>query len=282
MMQPLSQDSLGFGVGLRRPHYDTFLKERPQSIEWLEIISENFMKAHRGYWELLADLRHDYPFVMHGVSMSIGSTDPLNTYYLDALKKLADFIEVSWLSDHLCYTGVNGENTHDLLPIPYTEEALAHLIPRIHQVQEHLGRTMSFENASSYLEFDGEVMSEPEFFTELHKATGCGILLDVNNVHVSATNHEWDAKGYIDAMPSDAIVQYHLAGHTNKGSHLIDTHDTLVIDEVWALYEYTLARHGMRSSMVEWDGNIPPFTELEAEVNKARTLASKTLKEQAA
>lgn len=265
---------LGFGLGLRAPHYDNFLQERPKAVEWLEIISENYIGAHKGYWKMLADLRHDYPLVMHGVSLSIGSTHALDSDYLNKLKTMADFLEVTWVSDHLCYTGVNGENTHDLLPIPYTEEALQHLIPRIQKVQETLGRTFVFENASSYLEWNGSTISEPEFLTALHKATGCGILLDVNNVYVSSFNHGWDAKAYIDAIPADAIIQYHLAGHTNKSTHLIDTHNAPVIDNVWELYRYTLAAKGQRSTMIEWDADIPELSILIEELEKARMAAN--------
>lgn len=269
-----AQENLGFGLGLRAPHYDDFLKHRPADVAWLEIISENYMHAHSGYWKLVADLRHSYPFVLHGVGMSIGSTDALDEAYLRDLKKLADFLEVSWVSDHLCFTGVNHEYTHDLLPIPYTEEALAHLLPRIHHVQEKLGRTLVLENASSYLEFNGKTISEPELLAELHARTGCQILLDVNNVHVSSTNHGWDARGYIDAIPSAAIKQYHLAGHTDKGTHLIDTHDAPVVDAVWDLFAYTIKQHGMRSTMIEWDADIPALSVLQDELNKARSFAA--------
>lgn len=266
--------NLGFGLGLRAPHYETFLDKRPATVGWLEIISENYIHAHSGYWKMLADLRHDYPLVMHGVSLSIGSMDAVDTEYLQSLRKLADYVEVAWVSDHLCYTGVNKENTHDLLPIPYTEEALTHLIPRIHKAQEVLGRNLVFENASSYLEFNSSSMDEPEFLNALHKATGCGILLDINNVYVSSFNHGWDAKAYIDTIPTDAIVQYHLAGHTNKKTHLIDTHNAPVIDAVWELYRYTLQAKGFRSTMVEWDADIPPFEVLETELEKAKAVAN--------
>lgn len=269
----MNKKNLGFGLGLRAPHYDHFLNERPDSVQWLEIISENYIGAHKGYWQMLTDLRNDYPIVMHGVSLSIGSTDVLNKDYLKKLRALADHIEVPWVSDHLCYTGVQATNTHDLLPIPYTEEALKHLIPRIHHVQEAMGRSFVFENASTYMEFDGSTILEPEFLRAMHEATGCGILLDVNNVHVSSTNHGWDARAYIDAIPGDAIVQYHLAGHTDKGSHLIDTHNDHVVDAVWDLYRYTLQTKGMRSTMVEWDADIPAFDVLEAEILKAKELA---------
>lgn len=277
----MKTENLGFGVGLRAKHYDVFLKDRPGSVNWLEIISENYIEAHRGHWRMLADLRHDYPFVMHGVSLSVGSTDAFDESYLQLLKKLADYLEVSWISDHLCFTGVNKINTHDLLPIPYTEEALKHVISRVHKVQEVVGRAFTFENASTYIEFDGSTLTEQEFFQELHKKTGCGILLDVNNVYVSSFNHGWDAKAYIDAIPADAIVQYHLAGHTNKGSHLIDTHDNHVVDEVWELFRYTLKTKGAKSTMIEWDASIPEFDVLEAELQKAKDVAA-SVKDKAA
>lgn len=274
--------NLGFGVGLRSPHYKTFLTQRPESVAWLEIISENFIGAHKGYWKMLADLRHDYAFVMHGVSLSIGSTHALDEAYLRNLRALADFLEISWISDHLCFTGANGENTHDLLPIPYTEEALKHLIPRIHKAQETLGRPFAFENASSYLEWNSSAIPEPEFLSALCKATGCGILLDVNNVYVSSFNHGWDANAYIDAVPAEAIVQYHLAGHTNKGTHLIDTHNAQVTDKVWELYRYTMQTKGFKSTMIEWDADIPPFETLEAELENAKAIVASLGRKEAA
>ena len=263
---------LGYGLGLRFPHHAHILENRP-NIGWFEIISENYMAAPKGHWDFLADLRQDYPIVMHGVSMSIGADHPLDKDYLTKLKALADHLETPWVSDHLCFTGTATENTHDLLPIPYTEEALAHLIPRIHQVQEAMGRPVAFENASSYLEFKGSTIPEEELFVELTKRTGCKILLDVNNVYVSSFNHGWDAKAYLDAIPAESVVQYHLAGHTNKGNHIIDTHDDHVIDEVWDLYRYTLSLMGERSTMIEWDAEIPEFSVLEEEIGKAKTIA---------
>jgi uncharacterized protein (UPF0276 family) len=259
----------GYGLGLRASHYEHILKHRPK-LDWFEIISENYIDAHQGYWRMLADLRHDYQFVMHGVSLSIGATDPLDKSYLAKLKKLADFLEISWMSDHLCFTGMQNRNTHDLLPIPYTEEALAHVIPRVDAVQETLGRPIALENASSYLEFNGSQISEPEFLNELVKRTGCGILLDVNNVYISSFNHGWDAKDYIDAIPEQAIMQYHLAGHTNKKNHIIDTHDDYVADAVWDLFDYTLQTKGFKNTMIEWDDNIPDFEVLMAELEKAK------------
>lgn len=265
--------SLGFGLGLRTPHYDEVMRDQP-AVDWFEIISENYIAAHEGYRDYLTDLRRTYPLVMHGVSLSIGSTDPMDRAYLHHLKNLADTIEAAWVSDHLCFTGVDGLNTHDLLPIPYTEEALAHLIPRIHHAQDLLQRPLVFENASSYLQFKGATLSEPAFLRELCARTGCGILLDINNVIVSSFNHGWDSSAYIDDIPAASIVQYHLAGHTHKGSHLIDTHDSAVTDETWNLYAYALQTKGLRSTLIEWDSNIPPFSILMDELAKARAMAS--------
>lgn len=273
--------NLGYGLGLRSAHYDIVRDEKP-AVGWFEIISENFIAAHQGYQKLLADLRADYPIIMHGVSLSIGATHPLDKDYLKKLKALADMLQVPWVSDHLCFTGTQSHNTHDLLPIPYTEEALAHVVPRVHALQEAMGRPFVFENASSYLEFNGSTINEPEFLRELCQRTGCGILLDVNNVYVSSFNHGWDAKAYIDAIPAASVVQYHLAGHRNKGSHIIDTHDDFVIDEVWELYRYTLSRIGMRSTMIEWDDAIPEFSVLLAELEKAKAHATSALQVSAA
>lgn len=261
--------NLGFGLGLRAPHYDEILKKRP-NIDWFEIISENFIDAHQGYKDFLAELRQDYPFVMHGVSLSIGSTDPINKEYLSKLKNLADFIQPIWVSDHLCFTGVMGVNTHDLLPVPYTDEALKHIASRIRIVQEILERPLILENPSSYIEFKGSSMSEPEFISLLANEADCGLLLDINNIYVSAFNHGLDAKEYIDTIPADRIVQIHLAGHKDCGDYKIDTHDREVTDEVWQLYAYTIATKGKKSTMVEWDEHIPEFATLLAEVEKAR------------
>jgi len=269
---------IGFGLGLRSPHYDTILEHRPKKIDWFEIISENFMEAHKGYWDFLADLRRDYPMVMHGVGMSIGSTDCLNLDYLKKLKALADFLQPPWLSDHLCWTGVHGKNTHDLLPVPYTEESLRHIVERIKKVQDILGRRILLENPSIYLEFTVSGITEWDFLARMSEDADCGLLLDVNNVYVSAFNHGYDAKKYIDAIPSDRVVQIHLAGHKNYGTHIIDTHDAHVLDDVWKLYEYTIATKGKVSTMVEWDDNIPAWDVLVAELEKARSVAQNVRK----
>ncbi|MBX7146652.1 MAG: DUF692 domain-containing protein [Alphaproteobacteria bacterium] len=260
---------LGFGLGLRHPHYQEIIDTKP-NVDWFEIISENYINSHQGYWDYLSDLRQDYPIIMHGVSLSIGSIDKLDQNYLQRLKKLADYLEAPWVSDHLCYTAMHNNNTHDLLPIPYTEEALAHIIPRIHKIQDTLQRSFVFENASSYLEFGGSTISEPEFLNELCSKTGCKILLDINNVYVSSFNHNWDPYRYIDTILSDFIIQYHLAGFTHKKTHIIDTHDNHIADPVLDLFDYTLKTKGLYSAMVEWDDNIPDFPILLEELNKIR------------
>lgn len=267
-------ENLGFGLGLRSTHYEQILRESP-NIGWFEIISENYISAHKGYIQYLLDLREKYPIIMHGVSLSIGGIDPFDYDYLSKLKNLADILEAPWVSDHICYTGINGKNSHDLLPIPYTEESLKHLISRINEVQDYLKRPLIFENASTYIEFASSSISEPEFLNELCKNTGCGILLDINNIYVSSYNHDFSAKSYIDQISAEYIVQYHLAGHKNCGDYIIDTHNDHVIDEVWQLYEYTLENKGFRSSMIEWDDDIPEFSILMNEINKAKQIYEK-------
>lgn len=261
---------LGFGCGLRAPHYDTILEARPKEVQWFEIISENFIDAHPGYWEFLAELRRDYRIVMHGVSLNIGSPDALNISYLHKLKKLGDFLDVPWFSDHLCWTGVNAHNTHDLLPLPYTPETLQHVAQRIREVQDVVQRPFVLENPSTYLEFNASTIPEWEFLAELAERGDCGLLLDVNNIYVNSFNHGYDAKTYIEAIPAARIAQIHLAGHTNKGTHIIDTHDAPVVDAVWDLYRHTLRTKGNITTMIEWDENIPPLEGVLAEVAKAR------------
>jgi uncharacterized protein (UPF0276 family) len=273
--------ALGFGAGLRFEHYDHVLEQRPRSVDWFEIITENFIDAHPGYWDFLHDLRKDYPIVMHGVSLSVGSTDPLNLDYLARVKKLADAINPPWVSDHVCWTGVNGKNTHDLLPLPYTRESLAHTACRVRRAQDALGRTLLLENPSSYVDFADSTLSEWDFLAELAEQGDCALLLDVNNVYVSAFNHGFDARRYIDAIPADRVVQIHLAGHKHYGTHIIDTHDDHVTREVWELYRYAIAQLGPVSTMVEWDAHIPPFETLEAEISKARAAAAGAPKEAA-
>ena len=266
-----SLPNIGFGLGLRHPHYNDYLERRPK-LGWLEIISENFIDAHEGYRDFLADLRQDYQFAMHGVSLSIGSTDEIDRDYLAKIKNLADFLQPAWISDHLCFTGILGKNTHDLLPVPYTEEALKHIAGRIRVVQDYLERPILLENPSTYITFDGSTLEEHEFIAELAEEADCALLLDVNNVVVSAFNHDVDTKTYIDAIPADRVVQIHLAGHTYKEDYKIDTHDREVPDEVWDLYRYTTQKMGQKSTMVEWDEQIPAFDVVYAEVEKAKAL----------
>ena len=269
---------LGFGLGLRFPHYEHILENRPP-VDWFEIISEDFLDAHEGHWEFLADLRQTYPIVMHGVSLSVGSPDPLNLDYLKRLKKLMDFLDVPWVSDHICWTGVHGINTHDLMPVPYTEEGLKHFTDRVKQVQDILERPFVLENPSTYLEFSASTMPEYEFIARLAEASNSGILLDVNNIYVSAFNHRYDPMTYLNAIPAEHVVQIHLAGHHNKGTHIVDTHDNHVIDEVWELYGQTIKKMGLKTTMVEWDNNIPEFPVLFDELMKAKARAESVLSE---
>jgi uncharacterized protein len=262
---------LGYGVGLRRQHYSQVLETRPK-VDWFEVISENFMVAGGRALEVLEAVRANYPIAMHGVSMSIGSTDPLDRNYLRQLRDLARRFEPAWISDHLCWTGVGGHNLHDLLPLPYTDEAIRHVVGRIRQVQEMLERPILIENVSSYMSFADSTMSEWDFISTIATEADCGILLDINNIYVSAFNHRFDPIAYIDAMPADRVVQYHLAGHTDHGTHLLDTHDHPVRDEVWALYERAARRFGAVSALVEWDDNIPEFAELAATADRAREI----------
>ncbi len=266
--------NLGFGLGLRIPHY-SHIFERAPKVDWFEIISENFMDTGGRPRRNLERIRAQYPVAMHGVAMSIGTVDPLNSEYLIKLKQLADEIEPAWISDHLCWTGIAHKNSHDLLPVPYTEEALDHIVGRIHRVQDFLGRPIALENPSTYLEFKTSHIPEAEFISEMAKLSGCRLLLDVNNVYVSCFNHRLDAKAYIDALPLDKVIQIHLSGHSNMGTHIIDTHDDHVVDEVWALYRYVVHKAGrVPNTMVEWDDNIPEWDVLYAELGKAKAAAN--------
>jgi uncharacterized protein (UPF0276 family) len=238
-------------------------------VDWFEILSENFMQTGgRPMW-VLDRVAERYPVALHGVSMSIGSTHPLDRAYLAELKELARRCRAHWVSDHLCWTGVLGRNTHDLLPMPYTEEALSHTISRVKQVQEILERPLVLENPSSYVEFAASSMTEWEFLSRLAEDADCGLLLDVNNVYVSSFNHGFDPNAYIDAIPADRVVQYHVAGHTNKGTHIIDTHSDHALPEVWGLYERSVKRTGLVSTLYEWDEDVPEWDVLAAEARKA-------------
>ncbi len=264
---------LGFGLGLRVPHYAHIFEHWP-AVDWFEIISENFMDTGGRPRRNLDRIRERYPVVMHGIALSIGTVDALNSEYLAKLKALADEVQPAWISDHLCWTGIAHKNSHDLLPVPYTEEALTHIVNRIDAVQNFLGRTIALENPSTYLEFKTSHIPEAEFIAQMAKRAGCNLLLDVNNVYVSSYNHRLDPKAYIDALPLERVIQIHLSGHSNMGTHIIDTHDDHVVDEVWALYQYTVHKAGrVPNTMVEWDGNIPEWSVLYAELDKAKAAA---------
>jgi uncharacterized protein (UPF0276 family) len=239
-------------------------------VDWFEVISENFMVEGGRPLEVLEGVRAQSPVVMHGVSLSIGSSDPLNRAYLGALRTLARRIEPAWISDHLCWTGVGGRNLHDLLPLPYTEEAVRHVAGRIREVQDILERTMLIENVSSYMAFRASRLSEWEFLSAVAEEADCAILLDINNIFVSAFNHRFDALRYIDAVPAGRVVQFHLAGHSDHGSYLLDTHDHPIRPEVWALYEHAVRRFGRVPTLIEWDDNIPGFEVLAAAADEAR------------
>jgi uncharacterized protein len=267
---------LGFGVGLRRPHYAHILEQRP-AMDWFEVISENFMVAGGRPLEILAAVRDRHPLVLHGVSLSIGTTDALDRKYLADLRALARRCEPAWISDHLCWTGVGGHNLHDLLPLPYTAEVVGHVARRIREVQDFLERPILLENVSSYLRFRDSTLSEWEFLRAVTEEADCGILLDINNIFVNAFNHRFSAQEYLDAIPVERVVQFHLAGHSDHGTHLLDTHDQPVREEVWALYRRAVRRFGALSTLIEWDDNIPEFSVLAETAERARRICETTV-----
>ncbi|MBP7082112.1 MAG: DUF692 domain-containing protein [Rhodocyclaceae bacterium] len=270
----------GYGLGLRTEHYADFLADSErlrQRVDWLEVISENYMVPGGKPLYMLDQIRRDFPMVMHGVSLSIGGTAPIDVEYLRQLKVLIERIEPAWISDHLCWTGTDGLNLHDLLPMPYTERALRHLVERISQVQEFLGRKILLENVSSYVTYRADEMSEWEFIAALLQRSGCDLLLDVNNIYVSSVNHGFNPQHFIDAIPATHVRQIHLAGHENHGSYIIDTHDHPVCDAVWDLYAYSVRRLGAVPTMIERDDNIPPLNELLDELDTVRRTAMQNL-----
>ena len=268
--------SLGFGLGLRAQHYREILDGNPP-VDWFEIISENYMIPGGQPLRMLDRIAERYPIVMHGVSLSIASTAPLDREYLAGLKALAQRVDPAWISDHLCWTGVHGVNLHDLIPVPYTEEAIDHVVSRISQVQDYLGRRMAIENVSSYIEYACSEMSEWEFVAEVARRADCWLLLDVNNVFVSGVNHGFSTRAFLDSIPVERVVQFHLAGHSEGETCLIDTHDAPISEDVWKLYARAIARFGAVSTMIERDDNIPPLDELTAELSRAREIATDVL-----
>jgi len=277
----MTAPALGFGLGLRTAHYEEILAGRC-AVDWFELLSENYLVAGGKPLHYLDRIRADYPVVMHGVSLSIGSTDALDLDYLGALKALAERVSPHWISDHLCWTGVDGKNTHDLLPMPYTEEAVRHIASRVEAVQEFLGRRILLENVSSYVSYRESELTEWAFLAEIAGRADCMILLDVNNIYVSAFNHGFDAEQYLAGVPRERVQQIHLAGHRHCGDHIIDTHDAEVIDPVWDLYAKAIQRFGPVSTMIERDDRIPPFADLVAELDHARRVAQGVLERVAA
>ena len=269
----MNKDFPGFGLGLRPGHYADFLGAH-QPVDWLELISENYMVPGGKPLAMLDAIRADYPVALHGVSLSIGSTDPLDRSYLEQLRQLHRRVEPLWVSDHLCWTGVGGKNSHDLLPLPYSEEALKRVVAHVRQVQDFLGERILLENVSSYLEFNDSVMSEWDFVRAVAEEADCLLLLDVNNIYVSSVNHGFDARAYLAAMPSERVRQIHLAGHHDHGDYIVDTHDHPVCEAVWALYADACRTFGEVAAMIERDDHIPPLPELLAELDRARAIAA--------
>jgi uncharacterized protein (UPF0276 family) len=261
--------NLGIGLGLRTAHYAHILEAEPD-VAWFEILTENYLQTSGRPLDFLDSIAEKYPIVMHGVSLSIGSSDPLDREYLKELRALRDRVNARWVSDHLCWTGVGGKNTHDLLPMPYSEEALAHVVSRVRAVQDFLGAPLALENPSTYAEFAGDSMREWEFLGRLAEEADCALLLDVNNVYVSSRNHGFDPQRYLDAIPFDRVVQMHVAGHTDHGTHVIDSHIGPVIEPVWRLLGDAHRRAGGAPILLEWDAEIPSFEETHAEALRAR------------
>ncbi len=269
----MSVDLEGFGLGLRPVHYEPLLHSHRGCVSWLEALTENYLVPGGQPLHYLDCLATQYPMVLHGVSLSIGSTDALNLEHLRDVRKLAQRIDAHWVSDHLCWTGVDGINLHDLLPLPYTETALQHVAARVAQAQDVLGRQLLIENVSSYVSFARSEMTEWEFLSELAQRADCLLLLDINNVYVSSVNHGFDPLTYLAHLPADRVRQLHLAGHTRQGDLLIDTHDAPVSEPVWMLYAAAVRRFGRIPAMIERDANIPELDVLLAELARARDMA---------
>lgn len=272
--------TLGYGLGLRRQHYDAILETRPD-LGWVEVLTENYLIDGGKPLHYLEKIRVLYPMAMHGVALSIGGSDALDFDYLLRVKNLAQRIEPLWISDHLCWTGVDGLNMHDLLPLPYTEATLRHVVERVQRVQDFFGRQLLLENVSSYIAYAASTMNEWEFLREVAERADCLLLLDINNVYVSATNHDFDALVYLHNMPAARVRQFHLAGHTNRGNYLIDTHDQPVIQPVWDLYAEAVALFGPVATMIERDDNVPPLENLLDELALAREIGKSALQKAA-
>ena len=280
-MKSIKQKNAGFGLGLRPDHYQSVLSE-PVAVDWFEIITENYLVPGGKPLYYLDKIRERFPLAMHGVSLSIGSVDPLDMQYLAEVKALRDRVQPMWMSDHLCWIGAHSLNMHDLLPLPYTEEAVQHVVERIRKVQDFMGERLLIENVSSYVTYQQSDMSEWDFLSEIAERSDCLILLDVNNVYVSSVNHGFDPLTYIKKIPKQRVKQIHIAGHSDMGGFIIDTHDHAVVDPVWHLYEATLRYHGMVATMIERDDNIPPLGELVKELNQAKRIAQRVFETEVA
>lgn len=275
-----NREFLGYGLGLRTDYYDIILQDKPD-VDWFEILSENYMvKGGKALYYLDA-IREQYPVVMHGVSMSIGGTDPLDYNYLKQLKTLMDRAQPKWISDHLCWTGQGSHNLHDLMPLPYNDETILHVAERVKKVQDYLETKILLENVSSYVTYKHSEMNEWEFYSRVTEEADCLMLLDINNIYVSARNHHFDSVDYINGVPSERVQQFHLAGHTDYGDYVIDTHDHPVVDPVWNLYEEALRHFGPVSTMIERDDQMPPFDELMEELKQARSIGKSILSDAA-
>lgn len=264
---------LGFGLKLSTEHYKDILTSQ-HNVNWFEILSEDYLNMAGESYNYLCQIAERYPISMHGVSLSIGSTDPVDYTYLKQLKALATQFKPQLISDHLCWTGINKINTHDLLPLPYTSAAISQVVNKIKQVQDYLGRQILIENVSSYLTYNDSAMSEWDFLSEICEQADCLILLDVNNIYVSAYNHKFNPLDYIQGVPAKRVAEIHIAGHSNHGEYIIDTHDAPIIGDVWQLYRTTVQTIGQTSTLIERDDNIPQLKELIAELDYARVIAN--------
>lgn len=269
---------LGYGLGLRPEYYDDVVDGEPE-VDWFEVLSENYMVKGGKPLYYLDRISERYPIVMHGVSLSVGGTDPLDRDYLKSLKSLAKRVKPAWISDHLCWTGHGGQNLHDLMPLPYTEEAVQHVAGRVEQTQDYLGRRILLENVSSYVTYRHSEMSEWEFLTAIAEEADCLVLLDINNIYVSAVNHGFSPEAYLYGVPVERVQQFHLAGHTSYDHLIIDTHDQPIVTPVWELYAKALERFGPVSTLIERDDNLPRFSELMGELQEARRVGARVLEE---
>lgn len=269
--------SLGFGIGLRNKHYQDIIASNP-NIDWFEVITENYMVDGGATLDNLEEIRKRYPIVMHGVSLSIGSTDKLNYDYLSRLRSMINRFKPAWISDHLCWTGVNGINSHDLLPLPYTKESLCHIVNRLKEVQDYLGQQILLENPSSYIEFEENEFSEWDYFAQVLEKADCLALLDINNIYVSANNLSFDPIEYLESIPKERVQQFHLAGHIEKDKMLIDTHGAPIKMDVWDLYKIALKKYGFISTLIERDNNIPELGEMLKELEVARRISWDVIK----